>query len=39
MKKIPARPKTMYFEVIFVIFVGGDGDGEVRTDGGVHRCF
>ena len=36
MKKRLARRKKMYFEVIFV---GGVGDGEVRTDGGVHRCF
>ena len=36
MKKRPARRKKMYFEVIFV---GGVGDGEVRTGGGVHRRF
>ena len=36
MKKRPARRKKMSFEVIFV---GGVGDGEVRTGGGVHRRF
>ena len=36
MKKRLARRKKMYFEVIFV---GGVGDGEVRTDGGVQQRF
>ena len=36
MKKRLARRKKMYFEVIFV---GGVGDSEVRTGGGVHRRF
>ena len=36
MKKRPARRKKMHFEVIFV---GGVGDGDVQTGGGVHRRF
>ena len=36
MKKRLARRKKMYFEVIFV---GGVGDGDVQTSGGVHRRF
>ena len=36
MKKRPARRKKMYFAVIFV---GEVGNGEVRTGGGVRRCF
>ena len=36
MKKRLARRKKMHFEVIFV---GGVGDGDVQTGGGVHRRF